>query len=507
MLLPVIYLLIRALSGEGGVLTLWETLARPRTAALLSRTLALAVVSSVAATLIGVPLAWLTARTNLPLRRMWTVLLALPLAVPSYVGALVLIAALGPSGMIHQPLREMGLDLGNAIYGFWGASATIAVFTFPYVLLPVRAALLSMDAEREEAARVLGSGHWRTFLTVTLPQVRPAVAVGGLLVALYAVSEFGAVSLLRFDTFTRVIYTQYQSAFDRAGAAALCLPLVVLTLAIVFSEQITRGRLSEDGKHWTSGRRPMPLTPLGAWRIPSLLLCAGVLALAFATPVVVLAHWSVRGLMRGEPMHAVWQAAGSSLLVAVLAASASVLIAIPLAALIVRHPHWSTRLVERSTYLGFALPGIVIALGLVFFAVRLAPGLYQSLALLVFACVVLFFPKALGSARASLLQVHPNLEDAARCLGRRPLSALLTVTVPLMMPGLLAGAALVFLGTMKELQATLILSPIGFETLATSLWQAASEAFYARAAVPALILLAVSSVPVTLLAMRGGLAR
>jgi iron(III) transport system permease protein len=173
--------------------------------------------------------------------------------------------------------------------------------------------------------------------------------------------------------------------------------------------------------------------------------------------------------------------------------------ALPLAILSVRHPGVITRLSERITYMGFALPGIAVALGLVFFGANYAPWLYQTLGLLVLAYVVLFLPAAVGPIRASLLQVSPNVEDAARSLGSSPARLLTSITVPLVRPGILAGAALVFLLVMKELPATLILSPIGFQTLATSVWSAASEAFFARAAAPALLLILVSSISLTFL--------
>ena len=197
-----------------------------------------------------------------------------------------------------------------------------------------------------------------------------------------------------------------------------------------------------------------------------------------------------------------WVRAWNSLLVSGLAAAATVAAALPVALLAVRYPGPMARLLERVSYVGFALPGIAVALALVFLGVRYATPLYQTLAMLVFAYVVLFLPTALGSVRASLLQVSPALEEAARSLGATQLRAVYSVTVPLARSGALAGGALVFLLVMKELPATLILSPIGFETLATSIWGAASEAFFARAAVESVLLLLVSSVPMAFLVLR-----
>ncbi len=176
--------------------------------------------------------------------------------------------------------------------------------------------------------------------------------------------------------------------------------------------------------------------------------------------------------------------------------------ALPVAILAVRYSGRLSSLLERATYIGFALPGIVIALALVFFGANYATPLYQTLGLLIFAYVILFLPQAVGATRSRLLQISPRLEEAARSLGSTPLQTLTKITLPLVRPGILAGAALVFLTTMKELPATLLLSPIGFKTLATSIWSATSEAFFARAAVPALLLILVSSVPMAFLVIR-----
>ncbi len=219
-------------------------------------------------------------------------------------------------------------------------------------------------------------------------------------------------------------------------------------------------------------------------------------------PIYVLGHWLIQGVIRGEPLRFVWNSAFNSVYVSALAAGATTAAALPVAILSVRYQGWISALIERAAYLGFALPGIVIALALVFFGARFVTPIYQTLVLLIFAYVVLFLSQAIGANRASLLQVSPSLEEAARSMGRRPSQVFLSVTLPLVRSGILAGAILVFFTTMKELPATLILSPIGFKTLATSVWSATSEAFFARAAIPALLLIAVSAVPVALLNLR-----
>jgi iron(III) transport system permease protein len=488
MLLPVAYLVVRV--WDSGVF--WEEVSAASTREALLRTTMLAAATTSAAVAISLPLAWLTTRTDLPFRRACSVLLVLPLAIPSYVGAFTFVAALGPRGMLQDALEPLGVDRLPEIYGFWGAWAALTLFTFPFVLMPVGASLRGIDRSMEEAARGLGTGALRTFLRVTLPQLRPAVAAGGLLVALYTLSDFGAVSLLRFDSLTRVIYVRYTSSFDRSSAAALALLLVALALVVVTIESATRGRARY---HMTTSHQRPATVRLGHWRWPALAFCALIVTLSLLLPVSVIVYWLVRGINAGESLEFVREAAYNSVYASSLAGVAAVVACMPVAVLAVRYPNVLSSAIEKITYSGFALPGISIALALVFFAANYAEPVYQTLLLLVFAYVVRFLPQAYGSIRASLLQVNPNTETAARSLGRSKPYVFWRVTLPQMLPGVSGGAVLVFLTVMKELPVTLILSPIGFNTLATRIWSATSEGFYTRAALPALILVALSSLP------------
>ena len=496
-LLPVAYLTLRSFEAGSEA---WDLLLRPRTVGILARSVLLAATVTAASVAIAVPLAWLTVRTDLPLRGLWTVLTALPLVIPSYLAAFLLITAIGPKGLVQGWLSPLGVERLPSIYGFAGAALSLTLLSYPYVLLPVRAALARMEPALEETSRCLGRSSWQTFLLVTLPLLRPAIAAGALLVALYTLSDFGAVSLLRYETFTWAIYVQYGS-FARDSAAVLSLMLAALALGILAMESWTRGRSRYDSTDTGAGR-PSVVVRLGRWRWPAVVFCAAVVVSALVLPTGVLTYWTARGFLAGESLPLLWSRAWNSLFVSGLAAGATVAAALPVVLLSVRYPGWSGRLLERVSYVGFALPGIAVALALVFFGVRYATPLYQTLGMLVFAYVVLFLPTALGSVRASLLQVSPALEEAARGLGATPLRTLFSVTIPLARSGVLAGGALVFLLVMKELPATLILSPVGFETLATSIWGAASEAFFARAAVEGVLLLLVSSVPMAFLVLR-----
>ena len=499
MALPLVYLVLRAVGADT---SLWDVLIRFRTLAILGRSALLVASVTGASIAIAVPLAWLTVRTDLPLRRVWSVVTVLPLVIPSYIGGFVVLAALAPRGILQQLLENVfGIQQLPDIYGFWGATLTLTLLSYPYVLLPVRAAIRGLDPEVEETARSLGYGPWDSFRRVILPQLRPSIAAGALLVALYTLSDFGAVSLLRYETFTWAIYIQYESVFDRGVSASLSLVLVALALGILLSEARTRGQ-SQYFSSAAGGTKPAKAVILGRWRWPALGFCGAVVFLSLAAPIAILSYWVVRGVLAGESLSPFWGAAANSLYVSFLAALVCVLAGLSVAVLSVRYPSWFAALVERGSYLGFALPGIVVALALVFFGANYAPAVYQTLALLIFAYVVLFLPPAIGATRSSLLQVNPRVEEAARGLGLSPIRVFALVTFPLVRGGMLAGGALVFLVTMKELPATLILSPIGFKTLATSVWGAAEAAFFAEAAFPALLLIFLSSVPMALLIVR-----
>ena len=496
-MLPVVYLVLRASQAEDAL----ALILRASTLETLGRTLWLALTVTFSSIVLALPLAWLTTRTDLPLRRLWGVLTALPIVLPSYVGAYLLVSTIGPRGMVQNWLEPFGVLRLPEVYGFPGSLFILTLVSYPYVLLGVRAALQNIDPSQEEAARGLGLSRWQTFWRVTLPQLRPAVAASSLLVGLYVLRDFGAVSVMRYDTFTRVIYIQYRSTFDRSSAAVLALVLVALTMGLLLLEQKTRGR----GRYFASSatlKRPPAIMKLGKWKWPSLIFVSLVVIAGVVIPAVNLLYWLVRGFLSGEVISDLWLAAGNSVTASGLAAAVTVLAALPPAVVSVRFRTWVSNLIERISYLAFALPGIVIALALVFFGSRYALPLYQTLPLLVFAYLILYLPEALGALRTSLLQVHPNMEEAGRSLGYSPLKVFRKITLPLVRPGVGAGAALVFLTTMKELPATLILAPIGFKTLATSVWSAVSEAFFAQAAAPALLIILVSSLPTAILIFR-----
>ncbi|MFB6220331.1 MAG: ABC transporter permease [Halolamina sp.] len=466
----------------------------------LLNSLALVAVVTAASVVLGVPLAVLTVQTDLPFRRFWTVVIALPLVVPSYIGAFAYVSAFGPSGALADALGPLGSAVPT-VYGLPGTALVLTLFVYPYVFLTTRASLLSFDETQLEAARTLNHGYPAAFRRVILPQVAPAVTAGALLVALYTLSDFGTPAIMRYDVFTRVIYVELNSfGVGRANATLLSLQLLTVTAVILALESRVGG---EDASGYGAPASSTPMVSLGRLRWVATLLPALVSVFTLALPVGILTMWLVRsgpgysgGGLAFRPEFAM-----NSVYVAALAAFVTLLFALPVAYYAGRSATPFAWVTERATYLGYAMPGVVLGLSLVFFSsnwlqqnvsVEAAQAVYQSLPLLVFAYVVRFLPQAIGSTRSSVLGVDKTLIGAARVLGEPPRQAFQRVTLPLIAPGLLAGAALVFLTTMKELDTTLILHPTGFTTLVTYIWRVQEAGYYGRAALPALVLVVLS---------------
>lgn len=488
-LLPLAYLIMRALSaGEAGLAYLLDG----RTLAVVGNSLLLMIAVVGASALIGVPFAWLTTRTNLPLRRLWLIGGMLTMVIPSYIGAMMYITAFGPRGLLQGLLEPLGITHIPSIYGFFGAWLAITLFTYPYVVLPVRAALLNMDPALEESARSLGLRRWAVFFRVTLPQLRPALAAGMLLTALYTLSDFGAVALMRYDAFTRVIYLQYTSSFDRSRAAILSLVLVALTLGLLYIER----RIAAQKRNYRAGtgsqRQNKPVA-LGRWTIPALLFCAALIGIGVITPVAVLGYWLTRGMTAGMDFTNLVAPTLNTVGVSGLSALIVGLLALPPALLAVRQSSRLNRWMVQFAYLGNVLPGLVVALAFVFFAANALPSLYQTLPILILGYSTRFLPLSIGSTRSALTQINPRFEEAARSMGLRPWQVMARITAPLARAGIFGGMALVFLSVMKELPTTLLLSPTGFATLPTAIWTAHNEVRLAQIGAPSLLLVAVSA--------------
>ena len=492
-LIPIVYLVLRALEAEPARLA--DLVWRPRTLWLLWNTLTLTGGVLVCTTALAFPMAWLTARTDLGAPRLMTLFGVLPLAVPGYVMAYVLLATTGSYGTLAQ---WMGVTVPR-LSGYPGALIALSLYLFPYLFLNLRTALLDLDPALEESARALGYSRGQVLRHVVLPQLRPGFLAGALLVALHVLGDFGVVSLMRFETFSYALYLQYAASYDRIYAACLALMLLALTAVILVLEaRLLRGLLLHRTGSGTSRRAP-PIK-LGAWRWPSYAFVGVVAFASVGVPVLTVAYWmgTSPSLPWADLAETLWGSVSASGPAALLAGA----LALPLAYLSVRRPSRGTKTLERIAYFGYATPPLAFALALVFFTLRTVPPLYQTLALLIIAYALHFMAEAIGPIRTALYQAPPRLEEAARSLGRTSLQAFTETTLPLLRKGLLISVALVFLSAMKELPITFLLSPIGFDALALKVWGFANEALFAEAAPFALAIMGVSAAFVGLLLLR-----
>ncbi len=459
-----------------------ELLIRPRVGTLVINTTKLVVTGVAVSIVLGTACAWLVERTDLPMRRLWHGLLTAPLAVPAFVNSY---------GWI---------SLTHSVEGFAGAVMIVTLSYFPLVYLPVAAQLRGLDPAFEETAYSLGFGPWKTFFLVVVPQLRPALLGGGLLVGLHLLSEFGALQMLRFPTFTTAIYDQYRSSFNGPAANMLASVLVLFCLILLLGELKLRGhqRYARVGRGTARVATRRRLRWLSAISLP---FVAGVVVLALGVPIMSLVHWLMVGSSTAFPWQNLVATTSTSLGLGIAGGLVTIAFALPVAWLAVRYRGLSSNVIERCAYFANSLPGIVVALAFVTVSIHVAQPFYQTTALLVLAYAVMFLPRAVVSVRVALEQAPPLLEDISHSLGRGPISTARRVTLPVILPGLGAGAALVFLAVVTELTSTLLLAPIGTNTLATEFWSNSSAAAYGAAAPYALLMIMIS-IPATLLLSR-----
>ena len=478
---PLVFMIIEAAgAGFGTVVSL---LFRPLTSQLLWNTVALIVVVTLFCAIIGTGAAWLVERTDIPLRRMWAVLLVVPLAIPDFV------VSFGWASISTQ------------VTGFGGAVLVMTLSVYPLVYLPVASALRNADSAQEDVARSLGVGPVRTFIRITLGQARIAILGGCLLVAMVMLAEYGAFEILSYNTFTTEIFTEYSVSTNVPAAAGLSLLLVVIGLVLLATEAIVRGRRRVNRSD-RMAQRQTTRHRIGLARIPAVAVLVVLVLLALGVPVFSALYWWAQGtrVSLGGSNVGLWSATWHTASYSALAALVATILATPVAILAVRHGSRIHRALERSTYLVLAMPGIIIALAFSYFSERYADGFaYQTAPMLVLAYAILFFPLALVCVRASVSQSPVNLEEVARSLGQSPARVWLRVTLPLVAPGLTAGFCLVFLSAVTELTATLILVPTGVQTLATQFWAYQTNLEYGQAAPFALVMILIAAVPSYLL--------
>jgi len=476
--------------------------------------------------LVGVATAWLTAMHDFPGRRIFEWALVLPLAMPAYVLAYVYTDFLQFVGPVQSTLRE---SFGWAYGDYWfpdirtlpGAMLMFVCVLYPYVYLLARAAFLERAGGMLEAARTLGLGPWRAFFTVSLPLARPALVAGVALALMETLADYGTVAYFAVNTFTTGIYRAWFSLGDRVAAAQLAAMLLTFVLCLLLAERLSRGRARY---HNTTGRnRPLPgmcLHGLAAWLAS--LACLLPLVLGFLLPAFLLVRMA---LADGDAQF------GSRFLIlsrnSFVLAGATALLAVLLAVLLAYGARLSrgalAPALNRLVGLGYAVPGAVIAVGVLIPVTRLDnwlagqwtvwfgenPGLLLTggLAALVYAYLVRFLAVALHTVESSLAKITPSMDDAARSLGLGQGETLRRVHVPILRGSLLTAGLLVFVDVMKELPATLVMRPFNFDTLATQAYTLASDERLAEASTASLAIVAVGLLPLIALSRQISAAR
>lgn len=489
--LPLIYLTIRAFGASPA--ELYDIVFRLRNVRLLINTLVLVIGVLVIDILIALPLAYLTVRVNIPFRKVVTLIGVMPLAIPAYVMAYALMGLGGYYGTFNQ---WIGIEIPR-IHGYAGSLIVLSLYTFPYLYLNLRTGLQGIDPSIEEASRSLGYDARETFGKVILPQLRPALYAGSLLVSLHVLGDFGTVSLMRYETFSYALYLQYIAAYDRIYAAWLALMLLGLTTgALVLEYRLLKRAIFH--RLGSGAARSKSYLNLGGWKYPALLFVGLIALIGVIVPITSIVSWMDSSVLTG-----IWGELTTSFKNSVIASAPAAFLttalALPLAYIGVRYPSWLANPIERIAYLGYATPPLAFALAFVFFSLYISTFLYQSLTLLIIAYALHFLAEGIGPVRSALYQAPPKLEEVAQTLGRSKLKAFFSVTFPLLRGGLIAGTALVFLSAMKELSITFLLAPTGFDTLALNVWSYANEAMFAEAAPFAITILLFSTLFVGML--------
>jgi len=485
---------------------LWET----QMTRLLGNTLVLVAGVGVGVTLLGVSLAWLTSLCEFPGRRWLDWALMLPFAVPAYVLAFVFVGLLDFSGPVQTLLREWfgnGLRLPR-VRSTGGVITVLVLVFYPYVYLLARTAFLAQGRGLMEAARVLGLSPLAAFWRVALPMARPAIGAGLALAIMETLADFGTVSVFNFDTFTTAVYKTWYGFYSLSSATQLASLLLLFVMLVLLGERYSRGRSG------VSNERPRgsALYRLHGWKaFAASAWCLLVFACAFVIPVLQLVVW-VWQKGRFDLDERYWGLILHSLYLGGFAAVLTVVVALLLAFARRLSPTPAVRSAVGISNLGYALPGSVLAV-----AIMLAfswldnhaviplssalggagkPLLLGSLGALLVAYLIRFMAVAYNPLEGALARIRPSLPEASRSLGIGGAGLFFRVYLPLLVPGALSAALLVFVDVLKEMPATLLMRPFGWDTLAIRVFEMTSEGEWARAALPALTLVLVGLFPV-----------
>ncbi|WP_345420817.1 iron ABC transporter permease [Halioxenophilus aromaticivorans] len=491
---------------------IWAHLLETQLWRLFKNTVLLLLGVGVIVALLGVSLAWLVATCEFPGRRWLDWGLMLPLAVPPYVLAFVFLGLFDYAGPVNTWARQsLGWEQGfGDVRSPAGVIVVMALVLYPYVYMLARSAFMAQGRELMDAARSLGVSPTRGFFKVALPMARPAIAAGMALALMETLADFGAVSVFNFDTFTTAIYKAWFGFYSLSAAAQLASLLLLVVLLALWGEQAAR-----KGRRTASKSRQHARYQLrGGRAVAASGFCLCVFALAFFIPVCQLVAWTLEHLQDFNPRY--WHFVKNSLVLAVLASVVAVTLAL-LAAFGQRQcPSAGLGFSSRLASLGYALPGSVLAVGILLVLTLIENNLLQpvarwlgvgqvlmgSLLALVLAYVIRFYSVAFGPVQSSLEAIRPSYQEVAQTLGAGRWRILRQVYLPMLRPGILTAALLVLVDTLKEMPATLLLRPFGWDTLAVRIFEMTAEGQWEQAALPAVTLVVVSIMPVVMMIRR-----
>lgn len=504
---PVFYVLATAAKVDT---VIWQRLFSTRIPQLLFNSLSLTFVVAIGAVILGGTLAFLTERTEMPFKRILKPLFIAPLITPCYIIAICYINFFGINGLGERIFVAIGLPIRLPnIYGFWGAATMLILGTFPYVYIIVAASLHRIDPRFFEAARCLGAGRIKRIFKVGIPLLLPAFSAGAALAALYVLSDFGVVTLLRFKTFVNIIYNQMNSYYNYTSASALSSILIILTMIVLLIQE-----KATQQKQFAAVQNRIyetPPTKLGVLKWPLFIFGLLIITVSLLIPLGILIYWFAQSLITDSPLTqwgndfgAIWQSSLNSISLSAVTATVAVGLSLPLSYWSVRQSNSKAgKFITWTAQSGMALPGVLTALGVSLILNKIAPQLTFSVPALFFAFLVHFFAQSLQMTNAGLAQITKDLEDEARVLGAPAFKTFWKITRPLLNPALAAGWVMVFLSCMRELPASLLLRPAGFDPLTVKVWIAASEGFYEQSAAPALMIIVLSLPIVVILSHKG----
>ena len=496
-LLPTFYLIWRFLTFTKSYVSFFRSW---NVFDLLLNTMLLFIFVVISSLILGLLISIILVRFNIPGSKILFTLSVLPLVIPSYIGALTYVSAFSPKGLFVQLFSSLGINEIAGIDGFFGSWLVLTLFTYPYVLLICSSALRNLDSTVEDAARSLGKNRFNVYTQVVIPRLKKPIIFSGLLVGLYVISDFGAVSLMRYSTLTKAIYSYYEFNINGDPVIFYSSILIVLALLISFiqrgSEEARSAKVSGTPKI-SEKTNLSPRSKVLIYTFVSLVIFSGLIL-----PISVLSYWLIRGLSAGNSVRAVFGGVVGSLSVSLLAALFSVIVSTPIIIMVSQYRSKFGNVLERIMLALYGLPHISVGVAILFITIKIFPSIYQSFTALIISYLIVFLPQAIGAGQASMEQVKSNYLDASSGLGMSKLKSFYRITLPLIYRGLFAGGALVFLSTMKELPQTLLLRPTGLNTMAIDIWSYASEGLFTQAAFSSFILLAISAIPTYILSTR-----